>query len=131
MQPPRTRMPPLLLPLLLLALLLRPGNEHDSKAAREVLGEVAGVVVLGDRGYDDDSLRGHIKSGGGVAIIPGKANRKIEPFYISEIGRRRRVVENFFARVKRHRRINTRYDKLPETYMAFVSLAALADWIRF
>ena len=114
-----------------LALLLRPGNEHESKAAREVLGEVSGIIVLGDRGYDDDTLREHIKAGAGVAIIPGKANRKHAPFYIPEIGRQRRVVENFFARVKRHRRVNTRYDKLPETYMAFVSLAALADWIRF
>ena len=114
-----------------LAFSLRPGNEHDSKAAREVLGDTKGVVVLGDRGYDDDSLREHIKAGGGVAMIPGKSNRKTEPFYIPEIGRDRRVVENFFARVKRHRRVNTRYDRLPETYMAFVSLAALADWIRF
>ncbi len=64
-------------------------------------------------------------------VIPPKKGRKNEVFYISEIGRNRRVVENFFARVKRHRRVNTRYDRLAETFMAFVSLAALADWIRF
>jgi transposase len=114
-----------------LALLLRPGNEHESKSAREVLGEITGIIVLGDRGYDDDTLREHVKAGGGIAIIPGKANRKSAPFYLPEIGRQRRVVENFFARIKRHRRINTRYDRLAETYMAFVSLAAIADWVRF
>ncbi len=114
-----------------LALLLRPGNEHESRSARDLLGDIAGVVVLGDRGYDDDTLREHIKAGGGVAIIPGKSNRKEQPFYIQEIGRQRRVVENFFARIKRYRRVNTRYDRLAETFMAFVNLAALADWIRF
>ncbi|GAA5482003.1 IS5 family transposase IS427 [Haloferula sargassicola] len=114
-----------------LALLLRPGNEHESKAARELLGDLEDVVVLGDRGYDDDTLRTHIKAGGGVALIPGKANRKEEPFYIPQIGRERRVVENFFARIKRYRRVNTRYDRRAETFMAFVNLAALADWIRF
>lgn len=114
-----------------LAILLRPGNEHESKCAREMLGVVTGIVVLGDRGFDDDTLREHIKAGGGVAIIPGKSNRKEQPFYIPEIGRQRRVVENFFARIKRYRRVNTRYDRLAETFMAFVNLAALADWIRF
>lgn len=114
-----------------LAILLRPGNEHESKSAREVLGDVTGIVVLGDRGFDDDTLREHIKTGGGVALIPGKSNRKEQPFYIPEIGRQRRVVENFFARIKRYRRVNTRYDRLAETFMAFVNLAALADWIRF
>ena len=112
-------------------MLLRPGNEHESKSAREVLGDITGVVVLGDRGYDDDTLREHIKSGGGVAIIPGKSNRKVQPFNIPEIGRQRRVVENFFPRIKRYRRVNTRYDRLAETFMAFVNPAALADWIRF
>ena len=114
-----------------LAILLRPGNEHEPKSAREVLGDVTGIVVLGDRGFDDDKLRDHIKTGGGVALIPGKTNRKEQPFYIPEIGRQRRVVENFFARIKRYRRVNTRYDRLAETFMAFVNLAALADWIRF
>ena len=42
-----------------------------------------------------------------------------------------RVVENFFARIKRNRCANTRYDRLAEAFMAFVNLAALADWIRF
>lgn len=114
-----------------LFILLRPGNEHEILTAREVLGEVAGRVVLADLGYDSDKLREQIKADGGVAIIPGKKNRKEPVFYLPEIGRQRRVVENFFARIKRHRRVNTRYDRLAETYMAFVSLAAIADWIRF
>jgi transposase len=114
-----------------LFILLRPGNEHEILTARETLGDVTGRVVLADRGYDSDKLREQIKQDGGVAIIPGKTSRKEPVFYLPEIGRQRRVVENFFARIKRHRRVNTRYDRLAETFMAFVSLAAIADWVRF
>lgn len=114
-----------------LSILLRPGNEHEILTASEVLGDVKDKVVLADRGYDSDKLRDHVGAHGGIAMIPGKTNRKKPVFYLPEIGRRRRVVENFFARIKRHRRVNTRYDRLAETYMAFVTLAALADWVRF
>ena len=38
---------------------------------------------------------------------------------------------NFFARIKRFRRVNTRYDSLVCTYMSFLALASLADCIRF
>ena len=114
-----------------LFLLLRPGNEHEVLTALEVLQDVEGKIVLADRGYDSDKLRKQIDASGGIPVIPPKKGRKNEVFYISEIGRNRRVVENFFARVKRHRRVNTRYDRLAKTFMAFVSLASIADWVRF
>ncbi|MEM7792510.1 MAG: IS5/IS1182 family transposase, partial [Verrucomicrobiota bacterium] len=37
--------------------------------------------------------------------------------------------ENFFARIKRFRRVGTRFEQKPENYTAFVTLAAIADWI--
>lgn len=106
------------------------GNESELKSVRKVLGDVATKVVLGDKGFDDDKLRKWVRKGGGVAVIPGRKNRKAEVFYIKEVGKLRHVVENFFARVKRFRRVGTRYDRLAETYVAFVSIAALMDWLR-
>jgi transposase len=114
-----------------LKLTLAPGNRHEILFAVEVLGDVAGKVVLADRGYDSDDLRRHIEEAGGIPVIPPKSNRKTPVFYISEVGRRRRVVENFFCRIKRHRRVATRYDRLTETFISFVTLAAIADWVRF
>ena len=38
---------------------------------------------------------------------------------------------NFFARIKRYRRVSTRYDRRPDTYMGFATLSALTDWIKF
>ncbi|HVU17435.1 MAG TPA: transposase, partial [Candidatus Didemnitutus sp.] len=37
--------------------------------------------------------------------------------------------ENFFGRIKIHRRISTRYDKLAQTFLGFVHLAAILDWL--
>ena len=39
--------------------------------------------------------------------------------------RRRHRIENFFERIKRYRRVATRYDKLAETFLGFVCLAIL------
>jgi transposase len=114
----------------LVNLKLVPGNESDMRTATEVLGEVDGLVVLADRGYDSDAIRQYISSNGGFPNIPGRKNRKKAPFYVKEVGRRRHVVENFFARIKRFRRVSTRYDRLAETYLSFVFLASLMDWIR-
>lgn len=39
-------------------------------------------------------------------------------------------VENFFCRIKRHRRVSTRYEKLASAFFAFVQLAAVLDWLN-
>ena len=114
----------------LVSLKLVPGNESDMKSAIEVLGDVTGLVILADRGYDSDAIRGHITAMGGIPNIPGRSNRKTQPFYVKEVGKRRHVIENFFGRIKRFRRVCTRYDRLADTYLSFVYLAALMDWLR-
>jgi transposase len=114
----------------LLNLKLVPGNESDMKSATEVFGEVRDLVVLADRGYDSDAIREYISSHGGAPNIPGRKNRTTAPFYLKELGKRRHVVENFFVRIKRFRRVNTRYDRSADTCLSFVFLAALMDWVR-
>ena len=43
----------------------------------------------------------------------------------------RNRIERFFNRVKNSRRFATRYDKLIESFAAFVLLACLRFWIEF
>ena len=114
----------------LLDFILRPGNEAEIKSARELLGELSDCVVLADKGYDSDDLREHVEQSGGVALIPGRKNRNKSVFYVKEVGKKRHVVENYFARIKRYRRIGTRYDRLSETFCSFICLASIMDWIR-
>ncbi|MBV5266110.1 transposase [Pinisolibacter aquiterrae] len=45
--------------------------------------------------------------------------------------RKRNIAEWFFCKLKRFRRIATRYEKLAATYLAAVLLAAARLWMRF
>ena len=115
----------------LLGLELVCGNEHDSKSFVSVLPEdLAGVNVLADKAYDTNEIRKIITERRGNAVIPPKKNRKEPADYDKEIGKSRHLVENFFCRIKRFRRVHTRYEQTPRNYIAFVTLAALDDWIR-
>lgn len=116
----------------LLRMMLVPGNEHEVTTAAEVLGDcLKDSMVQGDKGYQSVELAEHILKAGGIPNIPSKRNT-LDPLpYCKELGKVRHMVENFFARIKRSRRVATRYDKLPQTFLAFVTLAAIDDWIRF
>ena len=112
-------------------LLLLPGQEHESKTALTMLPQdLHHCLVLMDKGYDSDEIITEIITRGGIPNIPPKANRKYPQPHDRELGKLRASVENFFCRMKRHRRLATRYDKLPETYLGFVTLAAITDWIK-
>ena len=107
------------------------GNEHDSLSALDLLPEVIkGLYILADKAYDTNKIRAFILSNKGIAVIPPKKNRKALIEYDKEIGKLRHRVENFFARIKRFRRVNTRYDKTASAYMGFVTLSAIEDWIK-
>ena len=113
-------------------MLLVPGNEHEVNSAAELLGEnLKGAVILADKGYQSSELAAHILAAGGFPNIPSRDGTKEPLPYDKELGKLRRMVENFFCRIKRSRRVNTRYDRLTQTFMSFIILAALDDWIRF
>ncbi|MBC2600191.1 transposase [Puniceicoccus vermicola] len=57
--------------------------------------------------------------------------RKEHIHYEKEIGKLRRMVENFFCRIKSYRRVARRYEQLPQTFLGFVTLAVIVDWIKF
>ena len=106
------------------------GQEHDVISAIEALENVEGKIVLGDKAYDCARLRSFVRENGGLDNMPNKANRVSEYICVKSVGKIRHLVENYFCRIKRFRRVNTRYDKLPETCMAFVTIATLADYMR-
>jgi len=114
-----------------LSLKLVCGNEHDSLSALGLLPElIEGLYILADKAYDTNAIRDFIAKGKAIAVIPPKKNRKQPIDYDKEVGKLRHRVENFFARIKRFRRVNTRYDKTSSAYMGFVTLSAIADWAK-
>jgi len=111
--------------------LLVPGNENDIISASRLLGdELKESVVLADKGYQSAQLAAHILASGGFPNIPSREGT-LDPLpYHKDLGKLRHVVENFFCRLKRARRVGTRYDRLAATFTAFVTLAILDDWLR-
>jgi transposase len=107
------------------ALMLRPGNVSDTKAAPALLERAVRIQHLfGDKGYDVDRLCRSLRKAGAIPVIPGRRNRKRTIRYDKQRYRGRHLVENTFCRLKDFRRIATRYDKLATNFLSAVALAA-------
>jgi transposase len=63
--------------------------------------------------------------------VPTKANRKAQVVVRKAFCRLRNRIERFINRLKNSRRVATRYEKLTETFAAFVLLASIRIWIKF
>ncbi len=106
---------------------LSAGNREDFDEAiplLERLPSLKGTDLLGDRAYGTKKIRVYLTQRGAAYTIPPKKNLR-EPWeYDRERYKRRNVVERFFCRLKDFRRVDTRYDKRPDSFRAFVLLAA-------
>lgn len=84
----------------------------------------SGTMLLADRGYDADWIRA-LAAARAFGPHPPRCTR-IEPISISLP--RPKLVERFFNRLKKCRRVATRYDKLPVNYLALIQLASIRLW---
>ena len=112
-----------------LQLTLAPGHRNDLRAAEEIVIPKHKRVVA-DKGYDSDGFRARIAAAGSQSCIPPRTGRIRPPVYHKGYYSRRGRVEHFFQRIKRLRRIGTRYEKLDITFIAFLHLAAVLDWLK-
>jgi putative transposase len=98
-------------------------------AAAILLVGVADADVIGDRAYDAGSLRDQLRRQRCRVVIPSNPTRRIQRRYDREAYKRRHHVENFFQRLKRFRRIATRYEALTGTFLGMLSLASALLWV--
>ncbi len=105
------------------------GPRHDQHAVLTLLPRARGCRIVADKGFDSETFRGRLQAHRSRACIPPRRDRLQPARYHRGYYRQRHQVENFFGRIKAHRRIATRYDKLAETFLGFVHLAAALDWL--
>lgn len=109
------------------------GQCGDAPQAEPLLTDLpAGQVghLVADAAYDSDTIRERAKRMKAKACIRPNPTRKVKKRYDKARYRHRNVIERFFCRIKRYRRVATRYEKKAINFAGFVWLAALiADLI--
>lgn len=104
------------------------GDGPEGRKLLQKLGKQEGKpYLLMDRAYEGDETRALAVALGYTPVVPPKSNR-LEPWdYDKTLYKRRNEVERLFRRLKRFRRIFTRYDKLDVIFLAFIFLALIYD----
>ncbi len=111
---------------------LSAGQDHDCTKALLLLNDLdKGSILLADRAYDTDAIRGFADERSAWANIPPKSNRKASFAFSKWVYRQRNLVERFFNKLKNYRGIATRYDKKAKNFLAAVKLVAVRLWLKF
>ena len=82
-----------------------------------------------DRAYEDEATRRIALNSGFVPVVPPKKNRKSPWEYDKKLYKRRNEIERYFLRLKRFRKVFSRYDKLDIVFLAVISMAMILDAI--
>lgn len=107
------------------AFVLTPGQRADVTQALPLLEGIGSPsAVVGDRAYDADGVLAWCATNDAAAVIPARRNRRRPRELDRAAYARRNVIERFFGRLKRFRRVGTRYEKTAVSFAAFVTLAA-------
>jgi transposase len=106
------------------------GQACDLEGADVLLPQLDSDTLLADKGYDaDERVLIPWQQAGKTAVIPPKANRKVQREYDKDLYKARHLIENFFQKLKQYRAIATRYDKTARNFLAAVYLVAAAFWL--
>ena len=85
--------------------------------------------VAGDKGYSSPTVRRYLKGRGIGAVIPTRKDQPVDPCFDRAAYRERNAVERLINRLKRWRRIATRYEKRAANYLAMVTVGAILLWL--
>ena len=115
-----------------LSCIITGGERHDSTQAVALLRRHLreGSYALLDAGYDSDDIRQFVKQQNSTSVIAYRKNRLKIPDFDKHIYKERHKVENLFQKLKRFRRIATRYEKNHNMFKSMVNLASILLYLK-
>jgi transposase len=113
-----------------LGFILTGGQKADCQQAIPLIEGLQFQALLADKGYDTDAILAHVENAGARAVIPPKANRKIQREYDTELYKERHKIECAFGFLKHYRRLFSRFDKIASRFSAFLHFVAALQWIK-
>ena len=125
----------------LMAILLTPGQQHDSTVFEDVMEsnpvkrESRGRPksrpnrVVADKGYTGRKIREYLRRHGIRYTIPRRQNEKRKGPFDRNVYRKRNIVEHLINKMKRFRRVVTRYEKRGAYYRIIWVIASIILWL--
>jgi transposase len=82
--------------------------------------DFSAAYVIADKGYDAEAFVLHPKGRNSEAVIPSRANHKVQREIDRNRHKGRHLIENQIGKLKHFRRVFSRFDKLAENYLSFI-----------
>jgi transposase len=112
---------------------LTAGQRHESPQAipllERALHRLWPDAVAGDTGDRSTDVRNWLAEREIEAVIPKRKDETGPNTYDRELYRERGVIEQTINRLKRFRRVATRYEKRAATYLAMITIAMILEWL--
>ena len=108
--------------------ILTGGNASDSRLAIPLLTGLDASHVIADKAYDTYVILDYIEGTGAQPIIPKRSCMPRKRAFDAAKYKLRNRIERTIGKLKQLRRIATRYDRIPQNYLASLYLAALPFW---
>ena len=93
--------------------------------APQLLAGICDAYVIADKAYDSNAVVESLAANGCSVVIPSRNSRLLQRDIDKHTYKERHLVENFFQKLKRPRRVCTRYEKLDSTFLSFVAIASI------
>ncbi|WP_305415136.1 IS5 family transposase [Oceanobacter sp. 3_MG-2023] len=110
-------------------LILTGGQASEYGQSKCLIAGFSADYVLADKGYDSDAFIQRIESQDSRTVTPPRHHRKKQRDYDRELYKKRNLVERCFLKLKRYRRIATRYGRLARNYLSMLCLVSSIIWL--
>ena len=97
-------------------LVLTQGQASEYTVAKALICGLEAEYILTDKGYNSDDFIQAIHDNGALAAVPPCSHRKKKRDYDRNHYKERNLVKRFFQKIKKYRRIATRYERLARNY---------------